>query len=270
MKKLALLFYSCLQVCILIAQKDTATFSNVIIIKNENTWRLGNSYLIDIPLFNRSSNRIFYNGGTIPTQTFLQHNQAVTFLNLDSFTLIVSNMAYHKSVKENNNENMHVKGVPAYIVYNATKHFSETYGFSPPEIYFKYDSIKLTGFFKSKFYVKTTIDTTSDSLLVYYHEISMPLRIGGKVPVYAKTLSQFIKEFEQAHQVKIKNTYARYSGNNIAATYCSLEGLSPQQKLSFILQRKFGLDNLNDKLFIPPPGIYMPYYVDKQHLKLVN
>jgi len=248
-----------LLVCILLLPKLLRA-QTYIELNKENTFHYNNSYLIDIPLKQARGNLLIKDSvEVIPFAAYsklLHEIDNISFVNRYNLNLIFI-------IKELKNKTPVKQGISnrslnEYVIKYYPKGDIDTLN--------KIDD-KLTQYKPLLNWKSWTNRLKLDSVLIYYSEYygsgccPQDTRYAGKI-----TLTDFINEFEKIHQIKIGEQFYIIMGEEGEhIVYLTLSGLTPEQKIQFIDERKNTL--ISDRKEMDQPTIYAPYWIPISMLK---
>lgn len=238
------------------------TFTNVIRIENKDVAMIGNNILIDIPLKREKQNvRVFYNDTSIPSHVFF--NSPSFFPELDEFIVIAPDSEYYLSVAQNAGSGDCAKPITTSKLFHIKRANGKI----------KADSIRIQGNDQFKLNFATSPLLDGDTIKVYYifccGSVCCPPDPKWILHIDQK---QFITQFENQHDVKIRNTYRQTTGKEGEhCIYFTLGGLSPILKLQFIIDYQYytALDKKAEKEK-NTTQIFVPQIIMKMGKPLIN
>lgn len=207
---------------------DTA-YREVIMIENEHVAHQGDNYLIDIPLKeDQDTLHVFFLSARVPVDLF--KNSTSFYPSVKEFILIVPDWEFYQRVAEDATKNGIVLEPATTNVY---------YHIKRNEDQISVDSMRISGNGHPQLDFKTP-DIPKDHFVSYrseqYGSVCCPKDPRWEI---ANEDGPFIKSFETRNNVRIKGIYRENNGKEGEhITYYTLTGLSPEQRLKFILEKR--------------------------------
>lgn len=238
------------------ASADTSwlrpSYDHVIMIEDKHVAEAAGNYLVDIPLDEHpDSNYVFLVNAHIPVEMFKATN--TFYPSIKELTLIVPDWEYyHKVAEAATRNNMCVEPVTTNIYYHIRRN----------EGTMTVDSVRVAGEQPKLEFVTPRIP--EDTLVVYRTE-SYGSTCCPQDPQWKRGAENaaMIKNFERQHKVAITDTYRQNSGKEGEHTdYYTLPGLTRQQRLDFILARRWQwIVNKETKNIVFKPQFFTPTLV---------
>ncbi|XZF14613.1 hypothetical protein ACTHGU_00600 [Chitinophagaceae bacterium MMS25-I14] len=235
-------------------------FNNVIRIDRNDVARKGENYLVDIPMPQDGASVICFNDARVSNALLCTSLTSYSFLT--DITVISPDWAYYDAAAAHALQTGIICAEPVTTgkLFHVKK--DDKGGI-------KTDSFIIKGT-QPVLHFRNPGTMPADMIKVYYSEgygsVCCP-----RDPRWdnISALMPFVADFEKRHHVKIRGTYTQVYGkegeHNI---FLTLEGLSLQQKLEFILERSRAvIPNKELKPIVLAPRIFFPYYVSKKGLK---
>ncbi|CAM3668684.1 hypothetical protein ELOC111193_15850 [Elizabethkingia occulta] len=205
------------------------SYKNVIMIEGEDMVKLGENYLVDIPVQEKpDSVYVFFLNADIPVERLKKPNSFYPFIN--EFILIVPDRKYYKIIAEEAyKQGIIIEPLVTNNYYHITRNGGEV----------KTDSTHISGNGQPQIsYAEPEVP--KDMLQVYYTD-SYGSVCCPRDPKWDSKQddASFIKEYEQNKKVKIRDTYSQNNGKEGEhAVYYTLSGLTSLQRLGFILEKE--------------------------------
>lgn len=228
------------------------SYDHVVLIDNQRVAEAAGNYLVDIPLVESAdSNYTFYVNAHIPVSMFTATN--TFYPGIREFTLIVPDWQfYHEVAKSASQRNMCAEPVTTNIYYHIRRNDTTV----------MIDSIRVQGEQPALEYSVPRVP--ADTLLVYRTE-SYGSACCPPDPQWKRGAENaaMIKNFERQHKVVIAGVYRQRSGKEGEHTdYYTLPGLTTQQRLDFLLARRWQwIVNKETKNIVFKPQFFTPSLV---------
>lgn len=229
------------------------TYKHVIMIEDEHMVKLGENYLIDIPIQEKpDSTYVFFLNADIPVERLKKPSSFYPSIN--EFILIVPDRKYYQTIAEEaSKQGIQVEPLVTNNYYHIIRNGEEV----------KTDSTHISGNGHPKIsYAEPEVP--KDMLQVYYTD-SYGSVCCPRDPKWDSNQddASFIKGYEQNNKVKITDTYRQNNGKEGEhAMYYTLSGLTSLQRLDFILEKQYQRTVNKEAKDIQFSGrIFTPYYV---------
>ncbi|SUJ04937.1 hypothetical protein U0038_10750 [Sphingobacterium spiritivorum] len=207
---------------------DTA-YRDVIMIEDHHVAHEGNNYLIDIPLKEHQDTlHVFFLSARVPVDLF--KNSASFFPDVKEFILIVPDWEFYQRVAEDATKNGIVLEPATTNVYYHIKRVEDQ---------ILVDSMRISGNDHPQLDF-TNPKVPKDHFVSYrseqYGSVCCPKDPRWEI---IEEDGPFIKDFENRNNVRIKGIYRQNNGKEGEhITYYTLPGLSPEQRLKFIVEKR--------------------------------
>ncbi|NML37705.1 hypothetical protein HHL17_10920 [Chitinophaga sp. G-6-1-13] len=228
------------------------SYDHVVMIDDKHVAEAAGNYLVDIPLVEHpDSNYVFFLGAHVPVAPFTATN--TFYPDIREFTLIVPDWKYYHEVAVHATKNkMCAEPVTTNIYYHIRR----------GEGTITVDSIRVQGEQPKLQYITPHVPV--DTLIVYRSE-SYGSACCPEDPQWKRTAENaaMIKDFERQHKVAITGTYRQNSGKEGEHTdYYTLPGLTPKQRLDFVLARRWQwIVNKETKNIVFKPQFFTPMLI---------
>ncbi|WP_322545212.1 hypothetical protein [Elizabethkingia miricola] len=229
------------------------TYKHVIMIEDEHMVKLGENYLVDIPIQEKpDSVYAFFLNADIPIERLKKPSNFYPSIN--EFILIVPDWKYYKIIAEEaSKQGILIEPLVTNNYYHITRNGGEI----------KTDSTHISG--NGHPYISYTEPEIPKGMLQVYYTDSYGSVCCPRDPKWDNKQddASFIKEFEKNKKLKITDTYRQNNGKEGEhAIYYTLSGLTSLQRLSFILEKKSqGIKNKEKKDIVFAPQIFTPHFV---------
>ncbi len=229
------------------------SYKNVIMIEDEHMVKLGENYLVDIPVQEKpDSVYVFFLNADIPVERLKKPNSFYPFIN--EFILIVPDRKYYKIIAEEaSKQGIIIEPLVTNNYYHITRNGGEV----------KTDSTHISGNGHPQI-IYAEPEVPKDMLQVYYTD-SYGSVCCPRDPKWDSKQddASFIKEYEQNKKVKIGDTYSQNNGKEGEhSIYYTLSGLTSLQRLNFILEKDYQrIVNKETKDIQFSARIFTPHFV---------
>ncbi|WP_078798424.1 hypothetical protein [Elizabethkingia miricola] len=229
------------------------TYKHVIMIEDEHMVKLGENYLVDIPIQEKpDSVYAFFLNADIPIERLKKPSNFYPSIN--EFILIVPDWKYYKIIAEEaSKQGILIEPLVTNNYYHITRNGGEI----------KTDSTHISG--NGHPHISYTEPEIPKGMLQVYYTDSYGSVCCPRDPKWDNKQddASFIKEFEKNKKLKITDTYRQNNGKEGEhAIYYTLSGLTSLQRLSFILEKKSqGITNKEKKDIVFAPQIFTPHFV---------
>ncbi|OPB88025.1 hypothetical protein BAS06_12630 [Elizabethkingia miricola] len=206
------------------------TYKHVIMIEDEHMVKLGENYLIDIPIQEKpDSTYVFFLNAGIPVEQLKKPSSFYPFIN--EFILIVPDRKYYKIIAEEaSKQGIQIEPLVTNNYYHIIRNGGEV----------KTDSTHISG--NGHPHISYTEPEVPKGMLQVYYTDSYGSVCCPRDPKWdtKQDDASFIKEFEKNKKVKIADTYQQNNGKEGEhAIYYTLSGLTSLQRLDFILEKQY-------------------------------
>ncbi|HFK5510985.1 TPA: hypothetical protein ACGZ9U_001903 [Elizabethkingia anophelis] len=228
-------------------------YRHVIMIEDEHMLKLGENYLIDIPVVEKpDSTYVFFVNADIPVERLKKPSNFYPSIN--EFILIVPDRKYYQIIaEESTKQGIQIEPLITNNYYHIIRNGGEI----------KTDSTHISGNGHPNIsYAEPEVP--KDMLKVYYAD-SYGSVCCPRDPKWDRKQNDtsFIKEYERNNKVKIKDTYKQNNGKEGEhAIYYTLLGLTSLQRLGFMLEKRSEeIANKEKKDLVFAPQIFTPHLV---------
>lgn len=226
--------------------KIDSVFTDVIEITDRNIETNGTDYLFTIPISKKIEKPVVFISDKVPV-----HLLPSIYPEFKKLTVIVPNWVFYDQASDNSAEGGYcAEPIASSIIYE----FDRTSG------KLQKDSLVMMGGFPEMEFGKP-YQLKNKELAIYYQEYFGSVCCPRDPQMdNTPTREAFISMFEKQHHTKITNTYSQLRGREGEVSfYYTLEGLSNQLKLRFIVDRNFyRIVNRHSKEISKQPTIYTP------------
>lgn len=229
------------------------TYKHVIMIEDEHMVKLGENYLIDIPIQEKpDSTYVFFLNANIPVERLKKPSSFYPSIN--EFILIVPDRKYYQTIAEEaSKQGIQIEPLVTNNYYHIIRNGGEV----------KTDSTHISD--NGHPQISYAEPEVPKGMLQVYYTDSYGSVCCPCDPKWDSNQddASFIKGYEQNNKVKITDTYRQNNGKEGEhAIYYTLSGLTSLQRLGFMLEKRSqGFVNKEKKDIIFAPQIFTPLLV---------
>ncbi|MCL1671523.1 hypothetical protein [Elizabethkingia ursingii] len=229
------------------------TYKHVIMVEDEHMVKLGENYLIDIPIQEKpDSVYAFFLNADIPVERLKKLSNFYPSIN--EFILIVPDRKYYKIIAEEaSKQGIQIEPLVTNNYYHIIRNEGEV----------KTDSTHISG--NGHPHISYAEPEVPKDMLQVYYTDSYGSVCCPRDPKWDSKQDDafFIKEYERNKKIKISDTYKQNNGKEGEhTTYYTLSGLTSLQRLGFILEKESQRNvNKETKDIVFAPQIFTTHLV---------